>query len=234
VIKKSADELEKKLAKILLVEDDAEYSGELKDCLELAQHRVEQAFDGDDGWQLLRDYKYDLIILDWEMPGITGVELCQKFRQLGGVTPILMLTGRGAVEDKESGLYTGADDYLTKPANAAELRARVVALTRRSPNLVMDNIQIADIVLDCNKREVTRQGKTVELLPREFALLEFLMRHPTRVFSSDELINQVWPSDAAVSGEVVRNTINRIRKKLEAPDFIKNVYSVGYGINDAN
>jgi OmpR-family two-component system manganese-sensing response regulator len=221
------------LAKILLVEDDPEYSAELKDCLELAQHRVEQAFDGDDGWQLLRDYKYDLVILDWEMPGITGVELCQKFRQAGGVTPILMLTGRSAIEDKESGLYTGADDYLTKPANAAELRARVVALTRRSPNLVMENIQIADIVLDCNRREVTRQGKTIELLPREFALLEFLMRHPTRVFSSDELIDQVWPSDAAVSGEVVRNTVNRIRKKLDAPDFIKNVYSVGYGINDA-
>lgn len=222
------------MAKILLVEDDAEYSAELKDCLELAHHRVEQAFDGDDGWQLVRTYPYDLIILDWEMPGITGVEICKKFREAGGITPILMLTARSAIKDKESGLYTGADDYLTKPADAAELRARVVALTRRSPNLVMDNLQIGGVVLECNKLKVFRNGILIELLPREFALLEFLMRHPQRVFSSDELIAQVWPSDAAVSDEVVRNTVNRIRKKLDAPGFIKNVYSVGYGINEAD
>jgi OmpR-family two-component system manganese-sensing response regulator len=219
------------LAKILLAEDDPEYSAEIKDCLELAQHHVEQAFDGDDAWQLLNTYKYDLVVLDWEMPGITGIEVCRKYRQTGGVAPVLMLTGRDAIADKENGLYTGADDYLTKPANAAELRARVTALLRRSPNLVIDKISLGSITLDCNSREVFNEGKLVDLLPREFALLEFLMRHPTRIFSSDELLEQIWPSDAAVSAEVVRNTVNRIRKKLEAPAFIKNVYSVGYGIS---
>lgn len=225
---------ETSLAKILVIEDDVEFSREVSECLRREQHDVEQAYDGEEALAFLNSYKYDLVVLDWELPGASGIEICKRYRQAGGSSPILMLTGKGTIADKECGFETGVDDYLTKPPHLTELRARVKALLRRPPTLQSEVIEIRHVKLDCNNRTVTSEGNIVELLPREFALLEFLMKHPTRIFSPDELIAQVWPSETAVSTEVVRNTVNRIRKRVDtnnSSSLIRNVYSVGYGID---
>src|SRR5271163_2925515 len=168
------------MAKVLVIEDEQDLSGPIKDWLTREQHLVELADNGIEAIEKLSVYKFDLIVLDLMIPGISGMEVCQRFRAQGGSTPILMLTAKSAVEDKEKGLDAGADDYLTKPFHLKELSARVRALLRRHTQSSGCELQIGELRLDILARKVTMSGHEIHLVPREFSMLEFFMRHPNQ------------------------------------------------------
>lgn len=220
------------MAKILIVEDDPELSGVLQDWLVSEHHVVDTVDDGTEADQLLRHYAFDLVVLDWDLPGMLGVEVCRQFRSRGGSTPILMLTGKGEIKDKTTGLDAGADDYLTKPFHPDELSARVRALLRRpAPVTATNELKAGDLVLEPGTYRVMRAGKDIRLLPKEFALLEFLMRHPNVVFSAEALIDRVWSSDSDASPDTVRTNIKRLRQKIDTEGqrpMIATVHGVGY------
>ena len=222
------------MAKILLVEDDPEHAELIRDWLKKDVHFVDVVDNGADALHLLGLYKFDLLILDWNIPEMSGVDLCKEFRERGGTTPILMLTGKAAIEDKEQGFDSGADDYLTKPVNLRELSARTRSLMRRGNTVVNSSkLVVGDITMDTQSRLVTRNGQSIDLLPREFALLELFCKNPTRVFSVDELISSVWSYDQSVSDHAVRVCISRLRTKLDVEgreSVLESVYSVGYRI----
>lgn len=220
------------MAKILLVEDDMGLSRMVRDWLTFEHHLVETADNGRDGLDKLQFYQYDLVILDWELPEISGIELCKEFRSRGGSTPVLMLTGKGTIGDKESGFEAGADDYLTKPFHMKELSMRLRALLRRSSSsLQSDTLKFRDLTLEPSSHRLTRDGKDLQLLPKEFALLEFLMRHPNQVFSAEALLSRVWASETDTTVDAVSTCIKRLRKKVDVEgksSVIKTVHGVGY------
>ncbi len=222
------------MAKILLVDDDRELVSMLKVWLESEHHIVEEIFEGPTALQQLGITQYDVVILDWDLPGMSGPSICKAFRDMRGSTPIIMLTGKKAISEKESGLDAGADDYLTKPFDVKELSARIRALLRRPQAMVSTVLQVQDIVLDGAKYRVTKGGEEVRLLPKDFALLEFFMRYPDQVFSSDALLQRVWQSDSEATSEAIRTAIKRIRQKLDDKDgeestsIIENIPKVGY------
>lgn len=221
------------MPKILIIDDDHQLVESLTILLESEMFAVESVLNGADAKDRLRHYDHDVIILDWSLPDYSGVELCKQFRALGKTTPVLMLTGRSEVEDKEMGLDAGADDYLTKPFSTRELMARVRALLRRYAMSSSNILELENLVLNPSTREVSRNGRNIELLPREFAVLEFLMRHPNQVFTGQALLNHVWAAESDASVDAVRTCVMRLRKKLdlesEAP-LIHTVYGVGYKI----
>lgn len=227
---------EKSMAKILLVEDDTGLSTLIEQWLTDEHHAIELAFDGNEGWDRLTLCEYDLVILDWNLPFISGVDLCKRYRQQHGLVPIIMLTGRSAITEKEEGLDSGADDYLTKPFDMKELSARIRALLRRPRSLVSNLLSVRDITLDPTKYRVTKSGQDVRLVPQDFALLEFLMRHPDEVFSTDTLLKRVWSSESEATGEALRTSVKRLRQKLDNEDadidgsFIENIPRIGYRI----
>jgi DNA-binding response OmpR family regulator len=203
----------------------------LESWLTHERHNVECVVDGAQALERLQYYKYDVVILDLMLPDVSGVEVCKKFRADGGRTPILMLTGRNQISDKEQGLDAGADDYLTKPFEPRELSARLRALLRRSPEMVSNSMQAGNLVLEMEKRRVTQNGAVIQLLPLEFALLEFLMRHPGQVFSPEALLDRVWGSKSDASIDALRTYIKTLRKKIQAegePALIRTVHGVGY------
>jgi DNA-binding response OmpR family regulator len=220
------------VAKILLVEDDTGLSRMVRDWLTFEHHLVETADNGRDGLDKLQFYQYDLVILDWELPEMTGIQICKEFRSRGGTTPVLMLTGKGTIGDKESGYDAGADDYLTKPFHMKELSLRLRALLRRGGTaLQSDTLKFRDLELEPGSHRVTRQGKDLQLLPKEFALLEFLMRHPNQVFSAEALLSRVWASETDTTVDAVSTCIKRLRKKIDVDgqnSIIKTVHGVGY------
>lgn len=220
------------MAKILLVEDDMGLSRMVRDWLTFEHHLVETADNGRDGLDKLQFYQYDLVILDWELPEMTGIQICKEFRSRGGTTPVLMLTGKGTIGDKESGFEAGADDYLTKPFHMKELSMRLRALLRRSSTaLQTDELKFRDLALEPSGHRVTRGGKDLSLLPKEFALLEFLMRHPNQVFSAEALLSRVWASETDTTVDAVSTCIKRLRKKIDVEgqtSIIKTVHGVGY------
>lgn len=219
------------MAKILLVEDDKDLAVMVVEWLTHEHHSVESAYDGRDGLEKVSIGEYDIIVLDWQLPLMSGLDICKRFREQGGSTPIIMLTGKGTVSEKETGLDSGADDYLTKPFNMKELSARIRALLRRSSKLVSNILQVGDLVVDPGKYKVTKSGVEINLLPREFALLEFLMRHPDEVFSGEALLQRVWQSDSEATSEAIRTCIKRLRQKLDGDDdnsIIQTIPRVGY------
>jgi DNA-binding response OmpR family regulator len=220
------------VAKILLVEDDMGLSRMVRDWLTFEHHLVETADNGRDGLDKLSFYQYDLVILDWELPEMTGIEICREFRTRGGTTPVLMLTGKGTINDKESGYEAGADDYLTKPFHMKELSLRLRALLRRGgATLQADQLKFRDLSLEPASHRVTREGKDLGLLPKEFALLEFFMRHPNQVFSAEALLSRVWASETDTTVDAVSTCIKRLRKKIDLEgqtSVIKTVHGVGY------
>jgi DNA-binding response OmpR family regulator len=221
------------MAKILLVEDDAELCDMFTKWFG-HEHVVEIANDGATGLDLLKFYAYDLAVLDWELPKLSGPEICNAYREGGGKTVILMLTGKSTIEDKERGFNLGADDYLTKPFNPRELTLRINALLKRPAGRVEKVLQAQDLELDTETHVVRKAGKQVHLMPREFALLEFLMKHPDQPFSPDALLNRVWPSDSEVSTESIKTYISKLRRKLEAPEgppLLGTVHGVGYKLH---
>lgn len=220
------------MAKILLVEDDRELGSMITACLQFDHYTVESVYDGKEAIGRLKAYEYDLVLLDWGLPGLNGIEICKKFRSVGGKTPILMLTARTNVIEKETGLDSGADDYLSKPFDMKELSARIRALLRRSSgSLASNNVEYLDIILEPENFRVTRNGMDIPLLTKEFALLELFMRHPKQVFSVDSIINHVWKSGEECSAETVRQQIKNLRKKLNvdgSDSVIYNIRGLGY------
>lgn len=221
------------MAKLLLVEDDKDLAQTVLDSLRGERYDVEYAGDGTLGLEMLKYTQFDVIILDWELPEMTGVDILKNYRMSGGQTPVLMLTGRSAVTDKETGLDAGADDYLTKPFDLRELIARIRAMLRRRTVASSSLLTYKDIVLDPLSHKVTRSGKSVHVLPRDFALLEFLMRHPNEIFAVESLLVRVWESDSEASPEGLRVAIRRLRKALDTSEelsdsIIENVARVGY------
>ncbi|MBX9949769.1 MAG: response regulator transcription factor [Candidatus Obscuribacterales bacterium] len=219
------------MAKILLVEDDYEIASLVVDCLKAQNYLVDHLVNGSEALDRLKFFEYDLIILDWKLPGTEGVEVCNQFRARGGKTPCMILTGMRELENKEQGLDAGADDYLTKPFQPRELTARIRALLRR-PAMAETHMLVArDLELDTITHIVTKAGQEVQLLPKEFALLEFLMRHPRQVFSAEALIDRVWSSDSEATGTAVRINVNRLRRKIDSSDqesCIRTIHGVGY------
>lgn len=219
------------MAKILVVEDDKDLCNLVSEYFAVAGYTVDKAFTGSDGRNFLKTYQYDVVILDWSLPEVSGIALCREYRANGGNCPVIFLTGKTEIADKETGLDAGSDDYVTKPFSIQELAARVRALLRRSPVYHHNVLKVKDIELDPNEHKVTKNGKEIKLFPREFALLEFFMRHPNQVFSADILIDRVWQSDTEATAKTVRVSLMRLRQGLEEDkdnSLIKNVYGVGY------
>lgn len=219
------------MAKILVVEDELDLRKKLKDCLRQEKFVVEVAECGEEALGLLEAYRYDVLVLDWMLPGISGIELLRHYRRGGGTSPVLMLTGRASNDDRAKGLDDGADDYLTKPFAPKEFIARVKALLRRPVDYAGNSLKAADLELDLQAGRLFKQGKEIELLPMEMALLEFFMRHPNSLFSQDAILERVWNAEANVSREVVRTYVKTLRRKIDRPgeeSIIRTVYGLGY------
>jgi DNA-binding response OmpR family regulator len=219
------------MSKILIVDDDVPFATTLKEWLEFDHHKVDVAYDPEDGHAFMSAYTYDFLLLDWQLPGMTGVDMCRKYRQNNGQAYVLMLTGMSTVENKVEGLEAGADDYLAKPFDMKELAARIKALERRPARYGGDVLQAGDLTLDTSSRIVTRQGAQLQLKPLEYSVLEFFMKHPKQVVSPDALLKRVWDSSTEASTDSVYTCINRLRKKLNDGDkeaVIKTVHGVGY------
>ena len=224
------------MAKLLLVEDDKDLASTIEAELQLERHTVDMFHDGLDGLEALKATVYDVAILDWDLPGLPGVEILAKFREQGGLTPVIMLTGKSEISDKTTGLDAGADDYLTKPFNSRELAARIRSLLRRPPQIRSNIVEFDGITLDPSNFGVVKDGTTTRLQPRDFALLEFFMRHPTEVFDVDALMDRVWKLDSDCSPPAVRMAITRIRKALDREgeeSIIENLPRVGYRLRSA-
>lgn len=222
---------------ILIVEDERKMAALLRRVLTEERHTVDLAYDGPTGLDLALSDTYDIMILDLMLPGLDGIELCRQVRAERITTPILMLTARKAVEDRVKGLRTGADDYLVKPFAMEELLARVDALLRRRDQAFekTTELRVGDLSLNLLRREVRRGGRVIELTSKEFALLEFLMRHPRQVLTRTQIIDHVWRYDLEASSKIVDIYIHYLRDKIDQGfprALIKTVRSVGYKIEE--
>lgn len=224
------------LAKILLVEDDLELSERLQEWFKAQSDRMEVAHNGKDALQLLRSYQFDVVVLDWELPEMSGLEICLEYRRSGGQTPIIFLTGKSDIDSKQVGLDSGADDYLTKPFEPRELSARIKALLRRPQSLLSSELTFDGLALSVETRTIKVGAQTVHLMPKQAALLEFLMRNPNRAFSAANLLEAVWPSDSSTTEDSVRTCVKTLRRQLASvgkEDLVKTVLGTGYLIGDA-
>jgi len=224
------------MSKILLVEDDENLAFLLKMQLEQARYMVDHVAAGLIAISQLKIAEYDLLILDWMLPDISGVDVCRQYRGAGGRTPILMLTARGAIEDKASGLNAGADDYLVKPFHPIELNARVQALLRRPTSYAGKTLKVRDIELDTEGNRVFKGGQEIDLTSKEFALLELLMRYPNQSFTLESILSRVWQSDSTASVDTVRTHMKTLRRKLgdsEENGIIRTKRGAGYRIVDS-
>ncbi len=223
---------------ILVVEDEAPLVELLKYNLEASGYDVDVVMRGDDAETRLQERAFDLILLDWMLPGLSGIELCRRIRSRTETQhiPIIMLTARGEEGERVRGLTTGADDYVVKPFSIPELSARINAILRRaSPELITSALVVGDIELDRETHRVRRQDREIHLGPTEFRLLEFLMRTPGRVFSREQLLNGVWGHDVYVDDRTVDVHIGRLRKAINkgrAKDPIRTVRGAGYAFDD--
>jgi DNA-binding response OmpR family regulator len=220
---------------ILVVEDQQRLATLLRRVLTEERHTVDVANDGVSGLDLAGSDTYDLVILDVMLPGMDGVELCREIRAADVQTPVLMLTARGAVEDRVAGLNAGADDYLAKPFAMEELLARVNALLRRRTQgiEVSQELKVGDLTLNLIRHEVRRGKRVIELTAKEFALLEFLMRHPGQVLTRTQITDHVWRYDLDALSNVVDTYIHYLRDKVDrgfGRPLIKTVRGVGYKI----
>jgi two-component system phosphate regulon response regulator PhoB len=224
---------------ILVIEDEDALATLLQYNLEKEGYEVLVAGDGEEALVSVDEKLPDLIVLDWMLPKISGIEVCRRLRQRTETrnVPIIMLTARGEESDRIRGLDTGADDYVVKPVSMSELAARARAVLRRlRPGLAEDEVRIGDIVIDRVGHRVKRAGKEIHLGPTEFRLLDYLMRHPGRVLSREQLLDAVWGSDVYVEARTVDVHIGRLRKALNLPetgDPIRTVRAAGYALDVA-
>jgi DNA-binding response OmpR family regulator len=220
---------------ILIVEDEKHLAFLLRRVLLEERHTVDVAYEGNSGLDLALSDTYDAIILDVMLPNLDGLAICRQMREERIMTPVLMLTARGSIEDRVTGLNVGADDYLTKPFAMEELLARVNALLRRRERRFEETPQlvIADLTLDLLRHEARRADRIIELTAKEFALLEYLMRHPGQVLTRTQIVDAVWRYDLEALSNVVDIYIHYLRDKVDqgfAHPLIKTVRGVGYKI----
>ena len=225
---------------VLVVEDEDALAALLQYNLDKEGYRVTVATDGEEALMLIDEQLPDLVVLDWMLPKVSGVEVCRRLRARPETRnlPVIMLTARGEETDRIRGLDTGADDYVVKPFSMIELAARIRAVLRRiRPGLADDRLQHGDIVVDRVAHRVRRADREIHLGPTEFRLLDYLMQHPGRVFSREQLLDAVWGSDVYVEARTVDVHIGRLRKALnqdvDDDDPIRTVRSAGYSL-DAN
>ncbi len=220
--------------KILLIEDDKNTAEAVKNGLKRHYYTVDSVFTGGEGEINAEVNDYDLIIIDIKLPDIDGIEVCKRIRALGIKAPILMLTARLAVEDKVTALDSGADDYLTKPFNLAELLARARALMRRDVDSLKNNkLKVADLILDTDTYFVKRTDKTIDLRKKELGILEYLMRNKGKVMSRSMIFEHVWDEHANPLTNVVDVHVRYLREKIDLPfreQLIKTVHGTGYKI----
>jgi DNA-binding response OmpR family regulator len=227
--------------RILLVEDEPDLGTAIKWALKQEKYVVDWAQDGDDAWNYLQNQwtQYTAAIFDWMLPGLLGIELCQRLRQQQNLLPVLILTAKDRLQDKVVGLDAGADDYLVKPFEMEELLARLRALHRRSPLMHTQQLQIGNILLNYTERTVYYQSgngsrQPILLTNKEFQLLEYFMNHPRQIVSKDQLLCQIWETDTEVASNVVAAQMRLLRRKLadySCSDLIETLPSIGYRIN---
>ena len=221
---------------VLVVEDEDALATLLKYNLDKEGHQIAVASDGEEALMMIDERQPDLVVLDWMLPKVSGIEVCRRLRQKTETRnlPIIMLTARGEESDRVRGLDTGADDYIVKPFSMSELAARVRAVLRRiRPGLAEDRIHNGALVIDRVAHRVKRDGREVHLGPTEFRLLDYLMQHPGRVFSREQLLDAVWGADVYVEARTVDVHIGRLRKALNLDtedDPIRTVRSAGYSL----
>ncbi|SON54104.1 Phosphate regulon transcriptional regulatory protein PhoB [Hartmannibacter diazotrophicus] len=226
------------MPKVLIVEDEEPVSLLLRYNLEAEGFEVESADRGDDAEVRLREIVPDLVLLDWMLPGLSGIELCRRLRQREETSrvPIIMLTARGEESERIRGLGTGADDYVVKPFSVQELIARIKAILRRAkPESLSNQLTAGDIELDRETHRVRRAGREIHLGPTEFKLLEFLMQSPGRVFAREQLLDGVWGHDVYVDERTVDVHVGRLRKSINranAKDPIRTVRGAGYSFDE--
>ncbi|OIQ98424.1 phosphate regulon transcriptional regulatory protein PhoB [mine drainage metagenome] len=222
---------------VMVVEDETALVTMLRYNLEREGYRVCEATDGEEALTVLAERNPDLVVLDWMLPVLSGIEVCRQIRRKPRTRdlPVIMLTARGEEGDKVRGLNTGADDYMTKPFSLPELLARIKALLRRvQPAQAKGVLQYENIAMDLTAHRVTRNGRNIHLGPTEFRLLQFLLQHPGCVFSREELLNAVWGPDIYVEPRTVDVHIRRLRKALNGEadaDIIRTVRAAGYALD---
>lgn len=221
------------MAKILVVEDDQLLGATVEQSLVQEQHQVDLVRDGVLAMDHLKTIEYDLTVLDWQLPGLSGIDICRRYRSGGGRMPIIMLTAMSKIDNKELGLDSGADDYLTKPFELRELKARIRSLLRRPVQYSGEILQAGLLRLDTKTRQVSRtdSGEVIHLKPNEYAVLEFFLRHPNEVVSPELLLQRVWNTDSESTASAVYICINRIRKKIDGlseKQLLTTVHGVGY------
>ena len=222
--------------KIFIIEDEPS-------IIQLVQHNLEKngfiissSLNGNDGLKELKKFQPDLLLLDWMLPDLSGIEICKNIRKDNSFKnlPVIMLTAKGEEEDKIKGLDSGVDDYLTKPFSFNELMARIKAVLRRSnPNTVSDNLKFNDLMLDRIEKRVFRDGQEIKLGPTEFRLLEFFLTNPKRVYSRDQILESVWPNNVNVESRTIDVHIRRLRQSVNLKnkkELIRTVRSSGYSL----
>lgn len=219
---------------ILLVEDDPAQLEPLQAALTQVGHIVDAVEDGETALWLIEEKDYNLLILDWMLPKVSGIDICRRFRSLGNTTPVLMLTAKDTTADKVNGLDAGADDYIVKPVDVIELLARVRALSRRSPMWQEDLLTLADLHLNLTTLNLERGSNKIQLSVREFQLMEYLMRHPQQVLSRDRIEQALWSWGSEPESNAVTTLVRRLRQRLEAvgaKDWLETVYGMGYRLS---
>jgi two-component system phosphate regulon response regulator PhoB len=224
---------------VLIVEDEAPLVTMLRYNLEKEGFDVSTAGDGEEALLRISERKPDVVLLDWMLPFVSGIEICRQIRRSPQTRtlPVIMLTARGEEGDRVRGLNSGADDYVVKPFSPSELIARLRALIRRAqPSAAEETLNFADVAMDLAAHRVSRGGKPVHLGPTEFRLLRYLMQHHGRVFSREQLLDAVWGHDVYVEARTVDVHIRRLRKALNAEggvDIVRTVRSAGYALDEA-
>ena len=219
------------MAHILIVDDDNDFLSLVAANLAAQDHRTSAAKSGSEALGLLSDGMFDLVLLDL---GLAGIDTCRTYRDSGGQSPVLMVGANHDDDHKASCLDAGADDYMTRPLDLAEFASRVRALLRRPTAFAGLDLKAGDLTIDARSLSVRRGNVPIVLLPKEYALLEFFMRHPNQVFSPDLLINRLWPADESISPETIRTYIKNLRKKLtpspacESRSRLATVHGIGY------
>jgi DNA-binding response OmpR family regulator len=220
---------------ILLVEDEVKLARFIELELESEGYRVTVAHDGMSGLSLLRESEPDLAILDWMLPGLTGVELCRRLRSTGIKIPVILLTAKDEVGDRVTGLDAGADDYLVKPFSIEELLARIRAHLRRTQELDTDLLQFEDLSLNRRTREVHRGQRSIDLTAKEFDLLQYLMSHPRQVFTREQILENIWGYDFMGDSNIIEVYVRYLRLKLEHDSekrLIHTARGVGYSLRE--
>ncbi len=215
--------------KILIVEDDENILSFLKRGFQEEGYVIDSAIDGEDGEYLAITNHYDIIILDWMLPNKSGIEILQSLRDKNISTPVIMLTARDEIDDKVLGLLSGADDYLSKPFSFKELKARAVALYRRSISSGSNTIKIQNTIIDIDAKTVKEDDKELALTQKEYELLLFLVKNKNKIVSNSMIEEQLWNNEEYINSNVIQVTIYNLRKKL-GKDFIKSSRGLGYKV----